>query len=284
MRPSFFASFLRAARSGGRRSPDECVRLCAEAGFEEIDYSPDFSGEGWLEETEGAAKASARYSIKISQCHAPFNFYKKEALERFTELLDRAAEGAKILGVQNLVFHFDEYHPPKGTCFDSSAALKNAYEVLAPAIEKTLSFGINAALENTFEDHYRVGADERSHLCSEISELEAALDMFNDPCVTCCWDFGHAHLQFGDRQAEMLRRIGKRISCTHVHDNYYGKDLHLLPFYGQVDWETLIPTLSACGYTGPLAFEAGYGRFPDELIPEFMRLSRHAMGILCSYA
>ena len=284
MKPSVFASFLRSNRSGGRRSADECVRLCAEAGFEEIDYSPDFADDGWAEESASAAEAASKYGVRISQSHAPYNFYKKDDVERFIQLLDRAAEGARILGVNNLVFHFDEYHPSAGERFDSAKALKRAYEVLSPAIEKTVSFGINAALENTFEDHHRVGPDERSHLCAEIEELEAALDLFSDPRVTCCWDFGHAHLQFGPQHTEMLERMGKRISCTHVHDNYYGKDLHLLPFYGQLDWETLIPTLAKCGYNGSLAFEAGYGRFPDELMPDFMSISKHAMDILCAYA
>ena len=284
MKPSVFASFLRNTRPGGRRTPDECVRLCAEAGFDEIDYSPDFSCDSWQAEAEGAAEAAAKYGVSITQCHAPYNFYKKEPLDRFVMLLDRAAEGARILGANNLVFHFDEYHPAKGELFDSRKALKRAYEVLSPAIEKTVSYGINAALENTFEDHHRVGPEERSHLCAEIEELEAAIGMFNDERVTCCWDFGHAHLQFGQQHADMIKRMGGKISCTHVHDNYYGKDLHLMPFYGQLDWETLIPALSGCGYTGSLAFEAGYGRFPDELLPEFMRLSKHALDILASFA
>ena len=284
MKPSFFASFLRNTRSGGRRTAADCVRLCAEAGFDEIDYSPDFASDGWMDEAIQATRAAEALGVKITQCHAPFNFYKKDPRDRFLTLLDRSVEGARILGVNNLVFHFDEYHPPVGTCFHREDALKQAYEVLSPAIEKTISCGINAALENTFEDHYRVSEQERSHLCAEIEELEAALNIFNDGHVTCCWDFGHAHLQFGEDQADMIRRMGKRISCTHVHDNYYGKDLHLLPFYGHLNWEKLIPALSSCGYGGSLAFEAGYGRFPDELLPEFLHLSMHAMNLLCAIA
>ncbi len=284
MRPSIFASFLRAVRAGGRRDADTCVRLCAEAGFEYLDYSPDFSSEDWLAETRLAADAAERYGIRITQCHAPYNFYKKEPVERFRLLLDRAAEGARILGVKDLVFHFDEYHPAPGETFDAEKGLARAREVLEDAINKTVSFGINAALENPFEDHHRVGPEERSHLCAEIEELESAIQMFGDSRVTCCWDFGHAHLQFGALQADMIRRMGRRITCTHAHDNYYGKDLHLMPFYGQLDWETLIPALQSAGYSGTLAFEAGYGRFPDEILGEFLSLSRHAMELLCGYA
>lgn len=284
MKPSFFAAFLRKRRNGTGRSPEECLHLCAQAGFDCIDYSPDYSLDTWREEAEAAANAAGKYGITITQSHAPYNFYKREAPERFQEALGRAAEGARILGARQLVFHFDEYHPQPGEAFDPDKALKEAYEALAPAIEKTVGYGIGAALENTFEDHYRVGQDSRSHLCAQIEELEAAIEMFGDERVSCCWDFGHAHLQFGSGQAEMIRRMGKSISCTHVHDNYYGKDLHLLPFYGQLDWETLIPALAQSGYDGTLAFEIGYARLPDELLAEFLSLSKHAMDILCNYA
>ena len=281
MVPSFFASFLRMRRGGGKRSPDECVRLCAEAGFGTIDYSPDFWDAEWEKEARAAAEAAAKYGVEIAHSHAPYNFYKKEPLEVFCEKLQNAALGAKILGAKYLVFHFDEYHPLPGECFDAEKGLKTAFEVLSPAIEKTLDLGVGALLENTFEDHHRVGPLERSHLCGEINELEAAIGLFNDSRVGCCWDFGHGHLQFGENQPEMIRRMGKRIRATHVHDNYYMKDLHLLPFYGNLDWETLIPALKETGYDASLAFEAGYGRFPEELIAEFMRLSKHAMDLLC---
>ena len=284
MKPSIFAAFLRAVRSGGRRNAAECIRLCAEAGFKAVDYSPDYYDEDWRKEASDAADAAEEYGVCITQTHAPYNFYRKDPLDRYRELLFRSVEGARILGAKDLVFHFDEYHPPVGMPFDAETGLKRAMETLSDVIEKTVASGINAALENTFEDHHRVGPDERSHLCSEITELETAISLFKDEHVTCCWDFGHAHLQFGDKQADMIRRMGKRISCTHVHDNYYNKDLHLMPFYGQLDWETLIPALSETGYDGTLAFEAGYGRFPEELLAEFLKLSKHALDLLCAFS
>ena len=284
MEPSFFAAFLRKARSGRNRSPDECIRLCADSGFRYLDYSPDYTAESWREEALCAARAAEKYGVRITQSHAPYNFYKREPLDRFRELLDRSVEGARILGARKLVFHFDEYHPQRGGAFDADEALRSAYEALAPAIGRAIDLGIDAALENTFEDHYRAAPDARSHLCADIAELEAAIALFNDERVGCCWDFGHAHLQFGQDQAAMIRRMGKRISCTHVHDNYYGKDLHQIPFYGELDWETLIPALAQTGYDGALAFEIGYARLPDELLAEFMLYAKHTMDILCGYA
>ena len=61
MKSSFFAAFLRKRRNGTIRSPEECLRLCAQAGFDCIDYSPDYSLDTWREEAEAAADASGKY-------------------------------------------------------------------------------------------------------------------------------------------------------------------------------------------------------------------------------
>ena len=281
MKPAIFAGYFKRRRGKPNRSPGQCIELCRRAGFDCIDYSPDFTAESWETETKEAAEAAEKLGVQIFQCHAPYNFYKKASPEVFSAQLKRATEGARMLGAQNLVYHFDEYHPYPISAFSVKRGLKEAYDVLAPHIENTLKYGICAALENTFEDKQ---PPQRAHLCATIEELCEAIGMFNDPRVTCCWDFGHARLAFGDRQADMIRQMGKCISCTHLHDNYYGKDLHLMPFMGDMNWEELIGALRDTGYDGPLAFECGYGCLPDELIQPYANLCFGAMRHLCDLA
>ncbi len=69
---------------------------------------------------------------------------------------------------------------------------------------------------------------------------------------------------------DALREIGPHLVCTHVHDNYYGSDLHLMPFLGDVDWEAHMACLRELGYAGKLSFEFVYGRFPDALLPVWL--------------
>ncbi len=281
MKAAIFAASVAKKREGGFRTPEECIGLCADAGYSVIDWSPNYDRPDWQEDVDRAVIAAERHGVTIVQSHAPYNFYRRAPIEEFDAQLGQSVDAAIRLGVKDFVFHFDEYHPAPGEPFDPDKAMETIYALFAPHIEKTISHGINAALETAIEDHIRVRQDERSHYSGIFEEVEAAIARFHDPRVTCCWDFGHAQLAYGDRHVENLTRMGKKISCLHVHDNYYGKDLHLMPYLGNLDWETLIPALKATGYDGALPFELGYACLPDALVPEFLKLTYHAMDSLC---
>jgi hypothetical protein len=57
---------------------------------------------------------------------------------------------------------------------------------------------------------------------------------------------------------EAIRTIGARMvdGCTHFHDNFGEGDIHTLPFYGKVDWESVMKALADIGYQGDLSYEA----------------------------
>ena len=46
-----------------------------------------------------------------------------------------------------------------------------------------------------------------------------------------------------------------------------GRDLHLPPFLGEIDWARQMALLKQGGYTGKLSFEMVYGVFPEALLP-----------------
>ena len=274
MNISINANYLfRQRGTSAQRSTEECIKICAEAGYRVIDYSPNIWDDSkWEGDVDDAMNAAAKYGVTITQSHAPYNFYSGTSRERFMQLLDRSAEAAVRMGIRDLVFHADEYHPPKGELFNSDDALIQIYDILSPSIEKCAKGGVRATLETVFEDHFGVARDQRSHFCGDISELIAIIDKFNDPMVGCCWDFGHAKICVGnDSHTDAIRRMGKRIICTHVHDNYYGKDLHVPPFMGDANWEQLMPALREAGYTGDLTFELVYGNIYEDQLLGFLK-------------
>ena len=65
---------------------------------------------------------------------------------------------------------------------------------------------------------------------------------------------------------EGIRKIGDRLvdGCTHVHDNYYEKDLHLMPYMGKLDWSALIRALKDIDYKGVFSLETA----PPSSLPE----------------
>ncbi|MBO5369797.1 MAG: sugar phosphate isomerase/epimerase [Clostridia bacterium] len=57
-------------------------------------------------------------------------------------------------------------------------------------------------------------------------------DSFESENIGICWDFGHAHLASVD-QLRGLQTVGKRLVCTHIHDNFGNGDDHLISVRGQ---------------------------------------------------
>ena len=271
---SMNAEYLKRTRVPGvTRTPMECLRICKDAGFQTVAYFPDFTNDEWEKEVNGAAEAASVFGMPIDQVHAPYNFYAHKPLEVFREQLDRSIIAAKRMGASYLVFHGDEYHPKAGEAYDADLALKTVYEIFAPYVEETLKIGVTPVFENAFEDHHRVPPKERSHFGGELPELLSLFDRFNDSRIGCCWDFGHGKLamETDERHAQAIRTIGERIVCTHIHDNYYKKDLHLPPFMGEANWNLLMRTLKEVGYQGNLTFEIGYSNFDDRLVEDFIK-------------
>ena len=92
-------------------------------------------------------------------------------------------------------------------------------------------------------------------------------DSFADDRMGICWDFGHANLMRMD-QAQALRYLGKRVRCTHVHNNFHRDDEHLPPDQGDVPWDRVMPALAeAAGNDVPLTLET-HCRYDDPALLE----------------
>ena len=74
------------------KSAMNMFRLCKEAGFEVVDYTP--GGHTWEQQVVSLNKASELLELPIEQSHAPFNRYKKMPMEEYKVLLDNAFEAA----------------------------------------------------------------------------------------------------------------------------------------------------------------------------------------------
>ena len=281
MNLSLNINYFRRKR-GGVRTNDECMKLCTEAGFKVFDFSIDAWAENWEEQVDDIMNAAAKYGATVEQSHAPFNFYKRRPREVFDAAVDRSVMAAIKMGVKHHVFHADEYRPTEDNPFDFDKGLIQIYDFLSPHIEKLTAGGVKAALENVFDDMtLKPIKGQRFHFCADVDELIAIIDKFNDPMVGCCWDSGHGKIAAGnDGHVELIRALGSRIICTHLHDNYYDRDLHLEPFRGDANWEEIMPALKSTGYNGSLTFELGYGCMHDDLLVQWLNQLYHTGKIL----
>ena len=263
------------------RSFAEALRLCHDAGFIQLDYLSEL-GDDWEHAAQQRREEIDQQGLVVHQSHCPFFRYQQDGAGRFAQIAPRAVRAAAILGAQFLVVHADEYRVTDR--FDQTEILNATYDTLAPIVDLAKQHGIRIAVENLFEDGFGPQVNGRSRYTSTIEEVLAVLDRFDDPAVGCCWDFGHARCTYGDGQLAALQQVGPRLFCTHVHDNYYNKDLHLPPFFGGIDWEAHMRYLHDSAYPGNFIYEFVYGSIPDALLPTYLNVAQQTGRYLLTLA
>lgn len=277
MELSFQLDYLRKQRGTTvPRSIENSASLCAGAGFRFVDYTPDFMHEDYIESAKRDFEVLTQNGITVEQTHAPFNRYQTYDHMDFGRLYMNEFEASKELHAKYVVVHADEYRTKDH--YDAKEACDQAYEFLAPYVDYAVKNSMTVAIENVFDDDKWPRFDGKSRFCSRTEELLEIIERFNTPNVRCCWDFGHAKCAFGtDGMLNALKQVSKYLCCTHVHDNYYGKDLHLLPFLGDIRWEEHMEYLREIDYQGKFSFEFVYGSIPDELLPVMLNTA-HTVG------
>ena len=226
--------------------------IMASTGIEGIDFNNDVAEYCTTEHDEEFYRSLGKYAasrgVAICQAHAPFpSSYGEEdqSAKRFEEIV-QGIKNAAYLGAPMIVVH---------PCVHLDFAVEGNPEIL---FEYNLNFykklipvarecGIKIAIEN-------IG---RVSITSTPERLNKLFDTLNDPVFTVCFDVGHCLLQ-GVDPAEAIRAIGHRLvdGCTHVHDNNGDRDTHTLPYYGKVEWESVMKALADIDYAGDLNYEA----------------------------
>ena len=87
--------------------------------------------------------------------------------------------------------------------------------------------------------------------------------------VGICLDYGHAHMM-GDL-GEAIELVGGHLLTTHVHDNAGTRDDHLLPFAGNINWDTAIVETQKIGYDGVMMLEVAGGVDPVEVLKKSVK-------------
>lgn len=260
--------FQKAAVWEADRDILEAIALVREAGFTRLDYSTEDA-----EEADRVGEYLATTGILVNQSHLPYNRYKEDDYEIFARRMMETVRCAKTVGSSILVVHGDEFPFGKMTYTRQNAREFN-YRLYAPVVEFAEQNGMRVAFETVFQD---MDPLQKPRHCSLIEELCALTDLYKSPAVGICWDSGHAKVQYGVSQVNVLKTAGKRVIATHIHDNYYGKDLHTFPFMGDTDWKRLMEVFHTIGYGGDLTFELVYDRLPRALAPAYLKLL-HASG------
>lgn len=243
----------------------EAAELVAKVGFTQLDYTPPLREDTWEDSMKEAAAIFQANGLTVHQTHAPFNRYGRYG-DRHTLYLDRCAEATEFLGAKYVAVHGDEFDFDNLT-FTPEAALEYNHNYFLPYVERAQKNGYKLAFETVFED-----VQPRRRYTSKADELMALILSFESESAVCCWDFGHAHVSFQHDAAEQVRRFGKLIQCTHLHDNT-GVDAHQMPMTGSINWKAVMDAFKEIGYSGVTSIEYSGGTIPGDLMGDYIALT-----------
>ena len=255
---------------------EAAVDMIAAAGYDGIDFSAfreefftDAHPESFFTELRRRAEDKG---VPFVQAHAPFHFPSFNGVENTPArkaAVIGAMRNASLLGVERIVIHPLHHLPYRDEgvaeqLFELSLAF---YRDLLPYAEE---WGITIATENMYHKHRTMITHS---VCSRPEEMVRMFDEIDHPLFTCCLDIGHTYLVRAE-VTDFIRKLGKdRLGCLHVHDVDSEKDLHTLPYFGEVEWDRVMGALAQIGYEGNLTYEAdGFlARLPQPLYPDAER-------------
>ena len=243
----------------------KAAELVAKVGFTKLDYTPPLREDTWEASMKEAAMIFADNGLTVHQTHAPFNRYGRYG-DRHRLYLDRCAEATEFLGAQFVAVHGDEFDFDNLT-FTPEAALEYNHDYFLPYVERARKNGYKLAFETVFED-----VQPRRRYTSKADELLDLILSFNSESAVCCWDFGHAHVSFQQDAVEQIRRFGKLIQCTHLHDNT-GIDAHQMPMTGTINWMDVMAAFKEIGYNGVTSIEYSRNMLPGFLMEDYLTLT-----------
>lgn len=253
----------------GMFTPPEGLRFLHEHGFDSMDFNfvaaLDRYGRNWQDMIEDVKRIADETGMLIVSGHLPFRGKSPEELD---EKIKACIEMGAALGIKRAVMHpVGDGKMPAGEENHDYWYAKNIefYNQYIPLADKA---GFKLVTENMRDAHQAEGCHRYGSTADELIEIADPLGL------EVCWDFGHAHEAKLDHYTELLK-IGKRLTMTHLNDNWQGPDdEHLPPFYGTGDWDAACRALREIGYSNPLNFELKYKKLPIRILPYAVELTR----------
>ena len=238
---------------------EKAIEYVAKAGFDCYDFSMfemaryDWEKEAVKESNSPLVKddymkfvkrikqVASDNGITCNQSHAPF----PSGVPDIDKWHKRAIECTAELGGKTCVIHPNVY----------ISAEENAemYNKLLPFAK---DYGVKIATENMFfwDLPNQIGMPAS---CSSPESFVEHIDAVNDDYFVACVDIGHAEMAGVNGGAtRIIKALGGHVQALHIHDNNLRKDLHMIPFSMDINFEEVVKALKEIDYKGEFTLEA----------------------------
>ncbi|MBE6715068.1 MAG: sugar phosphate isomerase/epimerase [Ruminococcaceae bacterium] len=240
-------------------SSAEAVSYYKDTGFHCLDFSfyaacdnknSPLEADNWKDLIFESKAMADKLGFSFVQAHAPSCELRGEGMERELLITNRAIEACEILGIKNMVMHPGRFPEISYNGGEEAYCKENEpfFKALIPAMEK---HNVNIL----FENGTLVYSPNGCYYPVLAKDLNAIIDYMDHPLFGAAWDVGHAHMESLDHYTQIME-LGKNLKAIHVHDNDGSGDWHDSPFFGSVDYDSLMRGLIESGFEGTFTLEA----------------------------
>ena len=239
---------------------DECYKKIKEFGFSCVDYNMSDTNDVIYTSSEAESdavllkdKALAKEAgIEIFQVHGPWrwparDFTDEDRAERM-EKMKKSIRMTSVIGCKNWVIH--PIMPYGVVQINNPDEVQKTWdmniEFMSELLKTAKEYDVTICLENMPMLEFSL---------AKPADILRVVEAINDEHFKICLDTGHVsvfeELSLGDE----VRRLGDKIQTLHVHDNRYSKDLHMMPYYGIINWQEFADALHEINYSGVFSLE-----------------------------
>ena len=245
-------------------------QIASAAGFRHIAVNfndmKDRSPQAWEKAPSEITRILNANHLTGVQSHLPYYDLRISAELLEDEMEEAIRNSIRVCGAVGIPWCV--WHPRSSVSsgFKASQALKDNLPVISGYLDLAASCGTGIALENL--PSFPGIIPQMPFYTSNYEDLAVLHDSFHTDNVSVCWDTGHANMMHFD-QADAIRFMGKRIGCTHIHNNFCREDLHLPPDDGNIKWNEVMGAFREIGYTGPFTLETHCLYPQDDMLRAF---------------
>lgn len=208
---------------------DERTRLIKDVGFDGVFIYSQYNPNEYIE-------SILKSGLEIETLHLPYKLIvdgkcldsqfvntiwtsKSDAEQYIADLIEQI-QFASYYKIKNVVMHVTGGDAPPPI---SSLGVDRINRLVEHCEKKD----INLCLENLRRLDY-------------ISYLFESID---SSCLKFCFDSGHANYMTKNIPNFPWQHFGDKLCCLHLNDNDSDHDSHSIPFSGNIEWASLMPTI-----------------------------------------
>lgn len=237
--------------------PDYPQRLSAFANtnkFKHFDLSfPSFVAENNSDEfyekfIKDVKAVCEKYNYDFTMAHCPYKYNPHDGEENFNRQIKDAQYAIKAcaeLNIDRMTVHAGfSFCENKDEMFEKNVIY---FSSILPFAEK---YNVFLMVENISEKIYK-----RQFVIETAEDIIHLRELLgNHNLIRACWDTGHANVNALDQYANIIK-LKDLLFGLHIQDNNGYNDDHMVPLFGNVNYDDVMKALLDISYKGPFNLE-----------------------------